>query len=73
MRHTVVSVMLVLAIIGISETAHAQSIAWSQLEGPDQPVTTFTSFERFNRPGEAPIQIQGGRLESLTIVPLDLD
>ena len=34
----------------------------------------FTTFEQFDRPGLTPeIRVRGGRLESLAVVPIDLE
>jgi hypothetical protein len=67
-------VRLLEPLVQIRSAAQTQSIAWANLEGADQQVTTFTAFERFDRAGQAPpIQVLGGRLEALKIVPLEFD
>ena len=58
-------------LVEISGIANAQRISWSDFEGSESPVTSFMSFEHFDRPGMTPdIRVQGGRLEALTIVPV---
>jgi hypothetical protein len=67
-------VRLLEPLVEIRSRTTAQSIAWSNAEGSAQPVASFTTFEQFERPGLAPpIEVQGGRLEALSIVPLEYD
>jgi hypothetical protein len=57
-----------------TDFGRTQSISWSGIEGPERPVAGFTTFERFDRPGMTPdIHVRGGRLEALTILPVDLE
>jgi hypothetical protein len=59
-------------LVEISGIGHTQQISWSGLEGSGQPVASFTTFERFDRPGMTPIiRVTGGHLESVTAVPVD--
>jgi hypothetical protein len=59
-------------LVEISGITHTQWISWSDVDQPQHPVASFTSFERFDRPGMTPaIRVQGGRLEALTVVPVD--
>src|SRR5712691_8017956 len=59
-------------LVEISGLTHSQSISWSGGAESGAPVASFVSFERFDSPGFKPqIQVQGGRLEALTAVPLD--
>ena len=58
----------VVLITGIS---NAQQISWTP-GSLVTPVAAFTSFERFDGPWRMPpIQVSGGRLESIQVVPLD--
>lgn len=55
-------------ISGITET---QRISWSGLGGAGRPIASFTAFEHFDGPGMTrTIQVRGGRLESVTAVPV---
>jgi hypothetical protein len=59
------------SLVEISGIAHTQTISWSGAAGTDRPVATFLSFEQIDRPERAPeIQVRGGQIESLTIVPV---
>ena len=61
-------------LVEISGITHPQTITWSGAEGSKRPVASFTTFERFDRPGMTPaIHVRGGRLEALAILPVDLD
>jgi hypothetical protein len=61
-------------LVEISGITHKQWISWSGADGPQPPVVGFTTFERFDRPGMTPeIHVRGGRLEALTILPVDLE
>jgi hypothetical protein len=59
-------------VVEISGIANAQQISWSAIDGVESPVASFTSFEQFAGPGLTPeIQVRGGHLESLSVVPMD--
>jgi hypothetical protein len=61
-------------LVEISGLAHTQWISWSDIEGPARPVTSFTTYEHFDRPGmTSAIRVRGGQLEALTVVPVELD
>ena len=61
-------------LVEIGGITNAQQISWSDVEGPAHPVASFMSFEHFDRPGMMPeIQIRGGRLEALNVVPADFE
>jgi hypothetical protein len=60
------------SVVEISGITNAQQISWSGALGPGRPVASFTSFEQYSGPGLTPeIQVRGGHLESLSIVPMD--
>ena len=47
-------------------------ISWSNSDGARSPVAGFTSFEYFDKPWRMPeIRVNGGRLEALSVVPID--
>ena len=57
--------------VEISGITNAQQISWSA-DALRSPVASFTSFEYFEQPWHIPeIQVRGGQLEALTVVPLD--
>ncbi len=59
-------------MVEISGITNSQRISWSEIRGSEQPLTGFTTFEQFDRPGVLPeIVVRGGRLESLAAVPMD--
>jgi hypothetical protein len=59
-------------LVEISGISSKQSISWSASGGSEIPVARFVTFERYDRPGMRPeIQVRGGRLESLAVVPAD--
>jgi hypothetical protein len=59
-------------LVEISGISHSQRITWSGFEGPERPVASFSTFERFDRPGMTPtIHVHGGHLESVTAVLVD--
>jgi hypothetical protein len=61
-------------LVEISGISNSQQITWSGATGAAGPVATFTSFETFTGPGLTPeIQVRGGRLESVSIVPMDYE
>jgi hypothetical protein len=58
-------------VVEISGITNAQQIAWSGLGGATPPVTGFSSFETFDRPWRMPdIQVRGGTLEAVSVVPV---
>jgi len=61
-------------LVEISGITHTQWISWSDVDGPEHPMASFTTFEHFDRPGMTPaIRVQGGRLEALTVAPMDFE
>jgi hypothetical protein len=59
-------------VVEISGIANTQQISWSAMEGLASPVASFSSFETYAGAGLTPeIVVRGGRLESLSIVPMD--
>jgi len=57
------------AVTGISNTQH---ISWSGVPLDEPMVVSFTSFEQYDRAGMTPdIVVQGGQLESISIVPVE--
>ena len=59
--------------VEISGIANSQQISWAQGSGQPAMVVGFTSFESFDGRGPAPeITVSGGRLESLSVVPVDV-
>ena len=61
-------------LVEIGGITNAQQISWSHVEGPAHRIASFMSFEHFDRPGMTPeIQIRGGRLEALSVVPADFE
>jgi hypothetical protein len=59
-------------VVTISGITNAQQISWSP-GSLRSPIASFSSFERFDRPWRTPpIQVSGGQLEALQIVPLDI-
>jgi hypothetical protein len=60
-------------LVEISGIANAQQISWSGVAGSEPPVAGFTSFEHFDQPWSAPrIQVRGGQLEALAVLPLEI-
>jgi hypothetical protein len=60
-------------LVEISGITNAQQISWAGVGGGAAPVAGFTSFEYFDRPWRMPeVQVRGGRLESLAVVPVEL-
>lgn len=58
-------------LVEIGGIANAQQISWSGAEGAEPRVASFVSFEQVDRWGAVPsISVQGGRLESLSVVPI---
>jgi hypothetical protein len=57
--------------VEISGITNAHQISWSP-GSLSEPVATFTSFEEFDRPWRLPsVQVRGGQLESLAVVPIN--
>ncbi len=60
-------------LVEIGGIANTKSISWSGASGQSSPVTSFLTYEQFDGPGLTPeIQVRGGRIESLSITPVDL-
>ena len=58
-------------LVEIGGIANSQQISWSGAEGAESRVASFVSFEQVDRWGAAPsISVRGGRLESLSVVPV---
>ena len=56
-------------VVEISGISNAQQISWG---GPSQSVASFSSFEQFDAPWQLPpITVNGGRLEALSVMPVD--
>src|SRR5262245_45057532 len=59
--------------VEISGITHAQQISWSGIDGSERPTASFSTFEHFDAPGlTRTIRVRGGRLESVTAVPVVL-
>ena len=59
------------SVVEIGGITNAQQISWSP-GAIRSPFASFTSFERFDQPWLMPeIQVRGGQLEALTVLPLD--
>jgi hypothetical protein len=57
----------------ISGITNAQQSTWAGLAGTRQPVAGFTSFETFAQPWRmSDLSVRGGRLDALSIVPVEL-
>jgi hypothetical protein len=62
------------SLVEINGISHPQQITWAGADGPEQPLTSFTAYEYFDRPGVTrAIEIRGGRLEAVSLVPVDLE
>ena len=60
-------------VVEITGITNAQQISWAGVGGGSAPVAGFSSFEYFDRPWRMPdVQVRGGRLESLAVVPIEL-
>ena len=60
--------------VEIRGLAHTQRISWSHIDGPDGPETGFSIYQQFDTPGVMPeVRVLGGRLQSLTVVPMIFD
>jgi len=58
-------------LVEIGGITNAQQISWSA-GAIASPVASFTSFEHFDQAWQLhEIQVRGGQLEALTVVPLD--
>jgi hypothetical protein len=59
-------------LVEISGISNSQQISWSGSGGSESPLASFTSFETFTGPGLTPeIRVLGGRLESVSITPVE--
>ncbi len=57
-------------VVEISGITNSQQITWSG--SGESPLASFTSFERYASPGLTPaIEVRGGRLESVSITPVE--
>jgi len=64
------TVRLQAPLVDISGISNAHQISWSP-GALSTPVATFTSFEHFAQPWQMPaIRVEGGQLDSLSVVPL---
>jgi hypothetical protein len=67
-------VVLDAPLVEIGGITNSQVISWSANGGAQAPTATFSTFEYFGKPGLTPaITVRGGRLESLSAEPLDLE
>jgi hypothetical protein len=58
-------------LVEISGITNAQQITWSGAGGAIPAVAGFSSFETFDRPWRMPdIQVRGGTLEAVSVVPV---
>jgi hypothetical protein len=61
------------SLVTITGITNAQQISWADMDRRRPPVAGFTSFEHFPEPWRMPdIQVSGGRLEQVAVVPIDL-
>jgi len=59
-------------LVEISGITNSQQISWSGATGSDGMLVSFSSYETYAGPGLTPeIKVLGGRLESVSIVPVD--
>jgi hypothetical protein len=62
-------------LVEISGITNAKTISWSRAPGASVPVSTFMTYEtyeHFDGPGLTPeILVRGGRIESLSVTPVD--
>jgi hypothetical protein len=59
--------------VEITGITNAQQITWSGQGTAVPPVAGFSSFEQFDRPWQMPdIQVRGGTLESVSVVPVTI-
>jgi len=65
-------VRLLEPVVEISGISNSQLISQSNVGGLGSPVVSFSTFEQLGGPGLTPnIQVRGGYLEALTVVPVD--
>jgi hypothetical protein len=58
-------------VVEIGGITNAQQITWSGPGGAVPPVAGFSSFETFDRPWRMPvIQVRGGTLEAVSVLPV---
>ena len=58
-------------VVEICGIANAQQISWSASNDSKPRVASFVSFEQYDGAGTTPnIRVRGGRLESLSVVPV---
>lgn len=58
-------------LVEISGIANAQQISWSAADDAEPRLASFVSFEQYDGSGVAPdIRVRGGRLESLSVIPV---
>jgi hypothetical protein len=68
------AVRLQAPVAEITGIAASQRVSWSHADGAGPPLVRFTSVEQVDAPGGAPtIRVVGGRLESLSVVPLHFE
>lgn len=59
-------------VVEIGGITNSQSVSWLGPVGSGPETTTFLSFEQLDSPHARPsITVRGGRLESLTVLPLE--
>lgn len=67
------TVRLEAPLVEIGGLANTRTISWAGPADQEAPVTAFMSYEQFDAPGLTPaIEVRGGRIESLSIAPLEL-
>ena len=67
------TVRLEAPLVEIGGIANAKTITWAGAAHESAPVTSFMTYEQFDGPGLTPeILVRGGRIESLSITPVDL-
>lgn len=58
-------------LVEISGITNTQQISWSAADGAEPRLASFVSFEQYDGSGDAPgIRVRGGRLESLSVLPV---
>jgi hypothetical protein len=58
--------------VEISGITDKQTISWANTDGSEPPLASLVAFDRYERAGMATdIQVQGGRIESLSAILLD--
>jgi hypothetical protein len=59
-------------LVEISGITNSQQISWPGAAGTEGMLVSFSSFETYATSGLTPeIQVRGGRLESVSIVPVE--